>query len=34
MWIKDRVYFDDPDGLELQLDSRFGSWPGPPPIET
>lgn len=28
---EDRVYFDDPDGLEVQLDSRFGSWPGPPP---
>ncbi len=26
---EDRVYFDDPDGLEVQLDSRFGSWPGP-----
>lgn len=30
----DRVYFDDPDGLEVQLDSRFGSWPGPPPAES
>ena len=28
---EDRVYFDDPDGLEVQLDSRLGSWPGPPP---
>lgn len=28
---EDRVYFDDPDGLEIQLDSRFGSWPGPVP---
>lgn len=28
---EDRVYFDDPDGLEVQLDSRFGSWPGPAP---
>ena len=31
---EDRVYFDDPDGLEVQLDSRFGSWPGPPPVES
>lgn len=30
---EDRVYFDDPDGLEIQLDSRFGSWPGPPPVD-
>lgn len=29
--IDDRVYFDDPDGLELQVVSPFGSWPGPPP---
>lgn len=28
---EDRVYFNDPGGLEVQLDSRFGSWPGPPP---
>ena len=28
---EDRVYFKDPDGLEVQLDSRYGSWPGPPP---
>ena len=28
---EDRVYFHDPDGLEVQLDSRFGSWPGPAP---
>lgn len=28
---EDRVYFDDPDGLEIQLDSRFGSWPGSVP---
>lgn len=30
---EDRVYFDDPDGLEVQLDSRFGSWPGPAPAD-
>ncbi len=28
---ENRVYFDDPDGLEIQLDSPFGSWPGPRP---
>ena len=30
---EDRVYFDDPDGLEVQLDSRYGSWPGPRPAD-
>ena len=29
----DRVYFRDPDGLEVQLDRRYGSWPGPLPEE-
>lgn len=29
--VEDRVYFDDPDGLQVQLDSRFGSWPGANP---
>lgn len=29
--VEDRVYFHDPDGLEVQLDSRLGSWPGTPP---
>lgn len=28
---ENRVYFDDLDGIEIQLDSRFGSWPGPVP---
>lgn len=31
---EDRVYFNDPDGLEVQLDSPFGSWPGPRPTGT
>lgn len=30
---ENRVYLDDPDGLEIQLDSRFGSWPGPVPAD-
>lgn len=30
---ENRVYFDDPDGLEVQLDSRVGSWPGPRPTD-
>ncbi len=31
---EDRVYLDDPDGLEVQLDSRYGSWPGTPPSDS
>lgn len=27
----DRVYFDDPDGLEVQIASQWGDYPGPRP---
>ena len=26
---EDRVYFDDPDGLEVQIASQWGDYPGP-----
>ncbi|MCZ6746404.1 MAG: VOC family protein [Acidobacteria bacterium] len=28
---EDRVYFDDPDGLEVQIASEWGDYPGPRP---
>ena len=28
---EDRVYFDDPDGLEVQIASQWGDYPGPRP---
>ena len=27
--VEDRVYFDDPDGLEVQISSEWGDYPGP-----
>ncbi len=27
--VEDRVYFHDPDGLEVQIASRWGDYPGP-----
>jgi hypothetical protein len=26
-----RLYFDDPDGLEVQIASEWGDYPGPRP---
>jgi catechol 2,3-dioxygenase-like lactoylglutathione lyase family enzyme len=28
---EDRVYFDDPDGIEIQISSQWGDYPGPRP---
>lgn len=30
---QDRVYFDDPDGLTIQLAGKWNTWPGPLPEE-
>ena len=29
--VENRVYFDDPDGLEVQIASEWGDYPGPRP---